>query len=312
MVLALVFGIFLPGVSEARRSSKGSVHVRGYFRKDGTYVQPHYRSAPDGNPYNNWSYPGNINPFTGKVATGDPATYLYNYYNHKWHNYGINPSGSQGTLELAKAFPTVKSIASNVTAYDFASNTSNHFTRGVERTASYLTTRRIVGRFTNLTGRSLIFAQAHLYQLGEENGDSRELQSAYVFPTTLNPGQVGYYEVTPYDLNSWSDLAICVTADEYVSGDTTAHYFPVTDLKWNEVGSYFKFLQIRAKVRNDTEQPSPRVDVLVLLKDKDGNLLKLQNESLFSLDPGEVADFSTSVFSDLEGVSIVELVAVGS
>lgn len=26
------------------------VHVQGYVRRDGTYVPPHYRSAPDGNP----------------------------------------------------------------------------------------------------------------------------------------------------------------------------------------------------------------------------------------------------------------------
>lgn len=57
-----------------------AVYVRGYTRKDGTYVQPHYRSNPDGNPYNNWSYPGNTNPYTDKVASGNPDTYLRNYY----------------------------------------------------------------------------------------------------------------------------------------------------------------------------------------------------------------------------------------
>jgi len=44
-------------------------YVRGYFRKDGTYVSPHCRSAPDGNFYNNWSTSGNINPYTGKEGT---------------------------------------------------------------------------------------------------------------------------------------------------------------------------------------------------------------------------------------------------
>lgn len=57
------------------------VKVKGNYRKDGTYVRPHYRSNPDGNPYNNWSYPGNTNPYTGKTATGNPDTYLKNYYN---------------------------------------------------------------------------------------------------------------------------------------------------------------------------------------------------------------------------------------
>jgi len=44
------------------------------------YVRAHLRSDPDGNPYNSWSYLGNINPYTGKVATGNPFTYLKDYY----------------------------------------------------------------------------------------------------------------------------------------------------------------------------------------------------------------------------------------
>lgn len=67
--------------SGGTRSSGSSVYVKGYVRKDGTYVQPHRRSAPDGNPYNNWSFPGNTNPYTGKVAPGNPETYIENYYN---------------------------------------------------------------------------------------------------------------------------------------------------------------------------------------------------------------------------------------
>ncbi len=62
---------------------QAQVYVRGYYRKDGTYVQPHYRSEPDGNPYNNWSFPGNVNPYTGKKAKGNPDTYLRNYYNRE-------------------------------------------------------------------------------------------------------------------------------------------------------------------------------------------------------------------------------------
>ena len=34
------------------------VRVRGYTRQNGTYVQPHTRTRPDGNPYNNKSYRG--------------------------------------------------------------------------------------------------------------------------------------------------------------------------------------------------------------------------------------------------------------
>jgi len=44
------------------------VSVRGYFRRNGTYVQPHHRSSPDGIITNNWSHCGNINPHTGEVG----------------------------------------------------------------------------------------------------------------------------------------------------------------------------------------------------------------------------------------------------
>jgi len=55
-------------------------YVHGYYRSNGTYVQPYWRSDPDGNPYNNYSFPGNSNPYTGKIAPGNPDTYLRNYY----------------------------------------------------------------------------------------------------------------------------------------------------------------------------------------------------------------------------------------
>ena len=44
------------------------VYVQGHYRSNGTYVNAHYRSSPDGNFYNNWSSYPNINPYTG--ATG--------------------------------------------------------------------------------------------------------------------------------------------------------------------------------------------------------------------------------------------------
>jgi hypothetical protein len=60
------------------------VKVKGHFRKDGTYVQPHYRTSPDGNPWNNYSTKGNTNPYTGKPGYVDPyKSYSPNPYNSK-------------------------------------------------------------------------------------------------------------------------------------------------------------------------------------------------------------------------------------
>jgi hypothetical protein len=49
--------------------------VRGYYRRDGTYVQPHYRTNPDGRLENNYGYPGNWNPNKGQFTPGNPYGY---------------------------------------------------------------------------------------------------------------------------------------------------------------------------------------------------------------------------------------------
>ena len=61
----------------------GDVGVKGYTRKDGTYVAPHTRSAPDSSPYNNHGMPGNYNPNKGTITPGNPDTYLDRYYEKK-------------------------------------------------------------------------------------------------------------------------------------------------------------------------------------------------------------------------------------
>ncbi len=53
-------------------SAIAQVHVRGYTRRDGTYVAPHYRSSPNSSTLDNYSTRGNVNPYTGQVGTKDP------------------------------------------------------------------------------------------------------------------------------------------------------------------------------------------------------------------------------------------------
>jgi hypothetical protein len=58
MLLGLVAILFsFPLNTEARsyRTKSSDVYVKGYYRSDGTYVQPHYRSAPDSSVWNNYS-----------------------------------------------------------------------------------------------------------------------------------------------------------------------------------------------------------------------------------------------------------------
>ncbi len=57
------------GAQLSSNRTAGNVKVRGYVKKNGTYVSPHMRSAPDGSFNNNWSTKGNVNPYTGKQGT---------------------------------------------------------------------------------------------------------------------------------------------------------------------------------------------------------------------------------------------------
>jgi hypothetical protein len=47
----------------------GDTYVRGYVKKNGTYVAPHFRSSPNRTTLDNWSTKGNINPYTGKIGS---------------------------------------------------------------------------------------------------------------------------------------------------------------------------------------------------------------------------------------------------
>lgn len=54
-------------------SADAQVSVKGYYKSNGTYVQPHMRSAPNNTTADNWSTIGNINPYTGEKGTTNPT-----------------------------------------------------------------------------------------------------------------------------------------------------------------------------------------------------------------------------------------------
>lgn len=68
-------------------SAYADVYVRGYTRRNGTYVQPHYRSNPDGNFYNNWSTYPNVNPYTGARGTRHTPSYSAPTHYFQSHTY---------------------------------------------------------------------------------------------------------------------------------------------------------------------------------------------------------------------------------
>lgn len=101
-------------------STYSQVRVSGYFRKNGTYVQPHMRSSPNSSPYDNYSFPGNTNPYTGKTATGSEEAYL-----NRYDNKTLNSSPEINSMNTYKnTYPVNNTINSNYPATYSQANSS--------------------------------------------------------------------------------------------------------------------------------------------------------------------------------------------
>lgn len=61
-------------------SAFADTYVGGYYKKNGTYVQPHFRSSKDDSFSNNWSTYGNVNPRTGKRGYKRRTNEDYKYF----------------------------------------------------------------------------------------------------------------------------------------------------------------------------------------------------------------------------------------
>ena len=55
-------------LSSNEQTNSSHVKVKGYDKKKRTYVQPHYRTAPNSTKNENFSTVGNTNPYTGKAG----------------------------------------------------------------------------------------------------------------------------------------------------------------------------------------------------------------------------------------------------
>lgn len=77
-------------------------YVRGYYKSNGTYVDPHYRSSPNNTTLDNYSTKGNVNPYTGREGTRDPVP--NNQYN-AMPMEGLAPLPGVDRLELLNSYP---------------------------------------------------------------------------------------------------------------------------------------------------------------------------------------------------------------
>ena len=90
--ITLILVILISVIGVFGQTNSNHVKVKGYYRKDGTYVQPHYRTAPNATNRDNFSTKGNVNPYTGEPGyiTPDSKAYSYPSNNNNSTNSGTN------------------------------------------------------------------------------------------------------------------------------------------------------------------------------------------------------------------------------
>jgi len=53
-------------------SNSSSHNTSGYYRNNGTYVQPHHQTNPNNSTLDNYGTKGNYNPYTGSSGDRNP------------------------------------------------------------------------------------------------------------------------------------------------------------------------------------------------------------------------------------------------
>lgn len=66
LIPAAIILVAAPALAQSSHS------VRGYVRRDGTYVAPHMQTNPNNSRLDNWSTKGNVNPYTGVEGSKNP------------------------------------------------------------------------------------------------------------------------------------------------------------------------------------------------------------------------------------------------
>jgi len=85
--LLILFIFFINQIPIAySQTNPRHVKVSGYYRNDGTYVQPYFRIAPNNTNRDNFSTKGNINPYTGKPGWIEPNS-KYNTFYYSTYSY---------------------------------------------------------------------------------------------------------------------------------------------------------------------------------------------------------------------------------
>ncbi len=85
-----LFCFILVCISSFAQTNPNHVRVNGYYKSDGTYVKPYFRTAPNQTNRDNFSTRGNVNPYSGKPGWVEPDS-KYNTLYHSNYTYPHSP-----------------------------------------------------------------------------------------------------------------------------------------------------------------------------------------------------------------------------
>jgi antitoxin component YwqK of YwqJK toxin-antitoxin module len=140
--LFLLLTFLLVSVLSFAQTNPNHVKVNGYYRKNGTYVKPHYRTAPNSTNRDNFSTFGNINPYTGQAGSITPDNNSLNTGGTPQSTYypSSNNSSSSGTYYT----PSNSTITNNNNDYEAAAYQGSINSLG-QRVITYSNGKEIFG-----------------------------------------------------------------------------------------------------------------------------------------------------------------------
>ncbi|KLT70495.1 SH3 domain-containing protein [Flavobacterium sp. ABG] len=126
-------------------NSYSQVNVKGYYRSNGTYVQPHQRTASNSTITDNYSYPGNYNPNISYDNSSSRSNYNYTSStntNTEWvdgyyRNDGTHVNGYFKTKEKESNIASNSSVKKYINTAQVNVRTSPEITENIIRILNY-------------------------------------------------------------------------------------------------------------------------------------------------------------------------------
>ncbi len=117
--IGFIFFLLVSLGSVFAQTNPKHIQVCGYYKENGTYVQPYFRTAPNSTNRDNFSTKDNINPYTNKPGWIEPDskynTFYYNTYSYPTQNVNFDTSSDLRSKHKERAY--IEDENGNFTCY---------------------------------------------------------------------------------------------------------------------------------------------------------------------------------------------------